>query len=46
MNKKKLLLWLSPFLLFAFAAGVWENDLAKMMHVSRIHGIMECKNFL
>lgn len=29
MNKKKLLLWLSPFLLFAFAAGVWENDLVK-----------------
>lgn len=29
MNKKKLFLWLSPFLLFAFDAGVWENDLAK-----------------
>ena len=29
MNKKKLLLWLSPFMLFAFDTGVWENDLAK-----------------
>ena len=29
MNKKKLLLWLSPLLLLAFDAGVWENDLVK-----------------
>ena len=29
MNKKKLFLWLSPFLLFAFDAGGWENDLVK-----------------
>ena len=32
--------------IFAFDAGAWENDLAKMMQVSRIHDIMECKNFL
>lgn len=32
--------------IFAFDSGAWENDLAKMMQVSRIHGIMECKNFL
>ena len=29
MNKKKLLLWLSPFFPFAIVAGIWENDLAK-----------------
>ena len=45
MNKKKIFLWLSPFLLFTLVAAGWEIDLAKMMHVSRIHGIMECKKF-
>ena len=29
MNKKKIFLWLSPFLLFTLVAEGWENDLVK-----------------
>ncbi len=31
---------------FFFRWATWENDLAKMMRVGRIHGIKECKNFM
>jgi len=31
--------------IFTFDSGAWENDLVKMMQVSGIHDIMECKKF-